>query len=100
MEEKPSNPAVTSADLTFTIDQFMDYLRAAGRTVKCPVCPHDGDWIFHTDGDSEIISIYSIALPNGTRFMPVACMECPKCGFVQQTSLFAVLDHFKGGRNG
>lgn len=100
MEEKPDQTQVTAADLTFTYHQLMDYLRAVGRSAKCPVCPHEADWIFHTEPDNDNMAVYAIPLPNGTRFMPVACMECPKCGFIQQTSLFAVLEHFKGYRHG
>ncbi|HTN30064.1 MAG TPA: hypothetical protein VL178_04415 [Pseudomonas sp.] len=99
MEDRAGMP-ITQDDVTFTVSEFMEFLAATGRSSKCPVCPHQGDWIFHTMPDNETVAIYAakhFGMDDG--YMPVAYMECPTCGFLQQTSLFAVMYHRKGVRN-
>lgn len=95
--EKPE--ALTEADVTFTVHQFMQYLANVGRSNKCPACPHQGEWIFHTTlADDEQILVHAIQKTGGSlEYTPVATMECPQCGYISQTSLIAVMKHFRGG---
>ena len=90
--------AITEEDVSFTVHQFMQYLAKVGRSNKCPVCPHQGEWIFHTTlADDQQILVHSIQKPGTSlEYTPVATMECPQCGYISQTSLIAVMKHFRG----
>lgn len=91
------SPPLTDEDLTFSLPQFMQYLADVGRSNKCPVCPHSGEWIFHTTGrNHENMAVHALrtAVGPGDHF-PVATMECPRCGFLLHTSLVSVIKHFR-----
>lgn len=89
--------SLTEEDVTFTVQQFMQYLANVGRSNKCPVCPHQGEWIFHTTlADTDRLLVHIIQNASATQeYTPVSTMECPRCGFISQTSLIAVAKHFK-----
>jgi len=96
MADQENPEAITEADVTFTVHEFMQYLANVGRSDKCPVCPHQGEWVFHTTLENEEVLIVHLIqkASNSQEYTPVATMECPRCGFISQTSLIAVKDHF------
>ena len=98
--DKPE--AITEADVTFTVRQFMQYLANVGRSNKCPVCPHQGEWIFHTAlEDNERVLVHAVRNAGASsEYTPVATMECPQCGHIIQTSLIAVMKHYRGKVDG
>lgn len=101
MEIQGGALAISEADVTFTVQQFMQYLADVGRSNKCPVCPHQGSWEFHTTlADSNQVLVHIVQKAGKSQeYTPVATMECPRCGFISQTSLIAVMLHFQGGEN-
>lgn len=96
MESTTDSQPLTDEDLTFSVAQFMQYLADVGRSNKCPVCPHSGEWIFHTTGSNhEHMAVHALrtAIGPGDHF-PMATMECPQCGYLVHTSLVSVIKHF------
>tara|TARA_R100000541_G_scaffold301_32_gene1747 strand:+ start:5260 stop:5583 length:324 start_codon:yes stop_codon:yes gene_type:complete len=96
--------ALTEEDLKFSTDEFMAFLEGVGRSTSCPLCPHDGAWIFHTtssgEPDSKMV-VYTIQSAVADKeYTPVVLMECPNCGFMPSTSLFAVVDYFRKKNDG
>ncbi|MET1077416.1 MAG: hypothetical protein ABWY06_05270 [Pseudomonas sp.] len=87
-------------ELTFPASKFMSYLASVGRVNKCPLCPHEGEWVFFTeiDGDDPNMLVYKLPQAFGPAdFTPCALMECPRCGFLVHTSLINVHAHFQIG---
>ena len=102
MEDSNKPEAITEADVTFTVQRFMQYLSNVGRSNKCPVCPHQGEWIFHTTlADNDQLLVHTIQNASATQeYTPVGTMECPRCGYISQTSLIAVVKHFRSKSGG
>lgn len=102
MKGNNDTDGVTLEDLRFSVDTVMRYFSEVGRRSKCPLCPHEGNWLFHTeDEDRDTVRIHAVGRPNpSTQYTPVALVECPQCGFVTQVNLLSVRDHFRGHRNG
>lgn len=104
-ERDPLAGPVSEEDLTFRLSQLMEYLAAKGRTTQCPLCSHNGGWIFHTaegsadDDPNVLIFKYQNSSEEGA-FTPAALMECPQCGFMPSVSLFGVMHYFKEKKNG
>lgn len=97
MSDKPKPWVITYAE-------FAKYLSEVGRTGKCPVCPHYGDWTFHVlpssaESGSPVMLLNSIpAYDPAVQEKPLArlaylAMECPRCAFTQFTSVAAVAKH-------
>ncbi|WP_312288827.1 hypothetical protein [Stutzerimonas nitrititolerans] len=103
-KREPQSGPVTEEDLTFSLSQLMEYLAAKGRSTQCPMCPHNGEWIFHTGTDDETDPrVLIFGCQNSSEqgvYTPFALMECPRCGFMPSTSLFAVHHYFKDKKNG
>lgn len=92
---------ISRDDVTFTVDQVSEFLAAVGRGNSCPLCPHEGNWYFHTTPGSGKIAVHNI--PHDGKqdtFTPVAIMECPNCGFSPMFSLTTVRDYFRTKTNG
>lgn len=89
-------------EYSFKASKFMSYLTDVGRSNKCPICPHEGEWIFFTEMDGEDPSMLIYKLPqalNVENYTPCALMECPRCGFLVHTSLINVHAHFQIGES-
>lgn len=94
-----------------TLGQFIAFLEAKGRQLKCPVCPHEGNWNFIVeDGtgpgrESRMTLNYTRhehSSEKGNTVTGAYMMECPNCGFVLKTSAAVVCDYLTkdGGSNG
>lgn len=87
--------------------ELISYFNAMGRSTKCPVCPHDGQWHFHAQGsdtptDDPILIPISLATAPGAppelanKFMSVLAMECPRCGHLEMLQTARVLQYIEG----
>ncbi|UUC20772.1 hypothetical protein [Pseudomonas asiatica] len=95
-------------DVTVKLEDFIRFLTNVGRSSKCPVCPHDGEWLFYIDQTkntgmaspmavTDVITKYAEA-PSDT--YPVFTMECPNCGFLTYTNANLVVKKLKENSNG
>lgn len=87
-------------DVKITLGQFKNFLVAAGRSDRCPVCPHRGEWNFYIDKtESANDSSFMALTPNLSQYHSqpddtfyVIVMDCPNCGHMVYTSSKSVLD--------
>lgn len=102
MDDSADTSPLSTEDVTFTVDRFMQFLADVGRSNACPVCPHKGEWTFHTVSKNSLqLSVHALRTSGKVgEYFPVATMECPNCGFLLHTSLIAVMKHFRSASNG
>lgn len=96
--EGNEDESITEDDVKISVLEFAKFLSESGRSPECPLCPHTGDWGFHTDvSDRTMMRVHAVGRP-GTfnEYIPVALMDCPNCGFLVQTNLMTVVRHFRG----
>lgn len=95
-------------DFSVTLEQFTQFLTIVGRSSKCPVCPHDGEWLFYIDKSSssgldspmaitDMVTRYAKS-PSDTYH--VFTMECPNCGNLAFTNANMVIRKLKGNEDG
>lgn len=96
MSSNEAAPMVSTDQVKFTVNEMSEFLAAVKRSSQCPLCPHNGNWYFHTVAGTNQIAIHSVPRDGSPEtFNPVALMECPGCGFMPMVSLVAVRDYFR-----
>lgn len=99
-QQNQLTPNEKTRQLRLKASKFMAYLATVGRSNKCPICPHEGEWFFFTEveGDDPEMLVYKLQQAfNPQDYTPCALMECPRCGFLVHTSLINVQAHFQIG---
>lgn len=89
-------------DWRITLKQFANFLTMVGRSSKCPICPHEGDWNFyiddtHTRGEESYMLVTMMNVitadgaPDTAGHHGCFSMECPRCGNLVYTSTPVVI---------
>lgn len=101
MEAKSPNDQISLDLYGFNVGQIKEFLSATSRSDKCPVCPHEGNWLFHVesrdlkDDDNGILMIVPHPLRSDDHIaLPSFVLECPKCAYLVFTSLLGVKKYF------
>lgn len=89
-------------DLVIPMAELVRFLSYVGRSKKCPLCPHEGEWLVHAHEEDgrQVMNIYTMGdgRENGNVY-PFVALECPGCGFTPMTSAFRLKEFSESGKD-
>tara|TARA_R110001606_G_scaffold44622_1_gene116692 strand:+ start:361 stop:696 length:336 start_codon:yes stop_codon:yes gene_type:complete len=82
---------VEYSEMMIPMERFIQFLKHTSRSTKCPLCPHQGEWLVHAHEyeGQQMMNIYTMGDGReNNNVYPFVALECPRCGFTPMTSAF------------